>query len=92
MLQLNENGHWDEQIIASIHRDIVNKYCSITVVVSKIPSLSVEQIILLLNRLLDGRVLALIASVPGSIPSQGTHHTKDVIKMVPVVPLFSTEH
>ena len=30
--------------------------------------------------------------VPGSIPSQGPRHTKDVIKMVPVVPLFSTEH
>ena len=29
---------------------------------------------------------------PGSIPSQGPRHTKDVIKMVPVVPLFSTEH
>ena len=30
--------------------------------------------------------------VPGSIPSQGPRHTKDVIKMVPVVPLFSTQH
>ena len=30
--------------------------------------------------------------VPGSIPCQGPRHTKDVIKMVPVVPLFSTEH
>ena len=30
--------------------------------------------------------------VPGSIPSQGPRLTKDVIKMVPVVPLFSTEH
>ena len=28
----------------------------------------------------------------GSIPSQGPRHTKDVIKMVPVVPLFSIEH
>jgi len=30
----------------------------------------------------------------GSIPSQGPRPTctKDVIKMVPVVPLFSTEH
>ena len=68
MLQLNENGHWDEQIIASIHRDIVNKYCSITVVVSKIPSLSVEQIILLLYRLLDCRVLASSAGGPGFNP------------------------
>jgi len=25
------------------------------------------------------------------MPSQGPHHTKDVIKMVPVVPLFSTQ-
>jgi len=30
--------------------------------------------------------------VPVSIPSQGPSHTKDVTKMVPVVPLFSTEH
>ena len=30
--------------------------------------------------------------VPGSIPNQGPRHTKDVIKVVPVVPLFSTEH
>ena len=30
--------------------------------------------------------------VPGSILSQGPRHTKDVIEMVPVVPLFSTEH
>ena len=30
--------------------------------------------------------------VPGSIPSQGPRHTKDVIKMVPVVPLLGTQH
>ena len=30
--------------------------------------------------------------VPGSIACQGPRHTKDVIRMVPVVPLFSTEH
>jgi len=30
--------------------------------------------------------------VPGSIHSQGPRHTKDVIKMVPVVPLFGTQH
>ena len=33
-----------------------------------------------------------VREVPGSIPSQGPCHAKDVIKMVPVVPLFSTEH
>ena len=34
-----------------------------------------------------------VREVPGLIPSrQGPRHTKDVIKMVPVVPLFSTEH
>ena len=32
-----------------------------------------------------------LTSLP-SQPSQGPRHTKDVIKMVPVVPLFSTEH
>ena len=33
-----------------------------------------------------------VREVPGSIPSQGPRHSIDVIKMVPVVPLFSTEH
>ena len=33
-----------------------------------------------------------VREVPGSIPSQAPRHTKDVIKMVPVVPLFSTQH
>ena len=33
-----------------------------------------------------------VREVPGSIPSQGPRHTKDVIKMVPVVPWFSTQH
>ena len=33
-----------------------------------------------------------VREVPGSIPSQGPRHTKDVIKMIPVVSLFSTEH
>ena len=33
-----------------------------------------------------------VRDVPGSIPSQGSRHTKYVIKMVPVVPLFNTEH
>ena len=33
-----------------------------------------------------------VREVPGSIPSQGPLHNKDIIKMVPVVPLFSTEH
>ena len=28
----------------------------------------------------------------GSIPNQGPRHTKDVIKVVPVVAFFSTEH
>jgi len=31
----------------------------------------------------------IMLELPGSIPSQGPRHTKDVIKMVPVVPLFS---
>ena len=34
--------------------------------------------------------LSIYCSIAGSIPSQGPRHTKDVIKMVPVVPLFST--
>ena len=46
-------------------------------------------------RLLDSLVVwcwLRVREVPGSIPSQGPRHTKDIIKMVPVVPLFSTEH
>ena len=46
-------------------------------------------------RLLDSLVVwcwLRVREVPGSIPSQGPRHTKDVIKMVPVVPLFSTQH
>ena len=41
--------------------------------------------------LLDTFIMPL-PEVPGSIPSQGPRNTKDVIKMVPVVPLFSTQH
>ena len=37
-------------------------------------------------------LLASSAEVPGLIPSQGPRHTKDVMQMVPVVPLLSTEH
>ena len=47
------------------------------------------------HRLLDSLVVECwlrVRDVPGSIPSQGPRHTKDVIKMVQVVPLFSTEH
>mgnify|MGYP000305435489 FL=1 len=46
-------------------------------------------------RLLDSQVVECwlrVREVPGSIPNQGPRHTKDIIKMVPVVPLFSTEH
>ena len=46
-------------------------------------------------RLLDSLVVECwlrMREVPGSIPSQGPRHTKDAIEMVPVVPLFSTEH
>ena len=46
-------------------------------------------------RLLDSLVIECwhrVREVPGSIPSQGPCHTKDVIKNVPVVPLFSTQH
>ena len=49
----------------------------------------------MVNRLLDSLVVERwlrVREVLGSIPSQGTRHTKDVIKMVPVVPLFSTEY
>jgi len=37
-------------------------------------------------------IVVFMREVPGSIPSLGSRHTNDVLKMVPVVPLFSTEH
>ena len=40
----------------------------------------------------SGRVLALSAGGPGLIPRQGPCHTKDVIKIVPVFLLLSTDH
>ena len=43
-------------------------------------------------RLLDSLVVECwlrVREVPGSIPSQGPLHTKDVIKMVPVVPCLA---
>ena len=43
------------------------------------------------DRLLDSLVVECWLRVPASIPSQGPRHTKDVIKMVPVVPLFIYE-
>ena len=46
-------------------------------------------------RLLDSLVVECwlrVREVPGSIPRQGPRHTKEVIKMVPVVPLFGTQH
>ena len=48
-----------------------------------------------LHRLLDSLVVECwlrVREVPGSIPSPGPRHTKDVIKMVPLVPLFGTQH
>ena len=47
------------------------------------------------NPLLDSLVVECwlrVREVPGSIPSQGPRLTKDVLKMVPVALLFSTEH
>ena len=47
------------------------------------------------HRLLDSLVVECwlrVREVPGSIPRQGPRHTKDIIKMVTVVPLFGTQH
>ena len=52
-------------------------------------------LILFINRLLNSLVVQCwlrVREVPGSIPSQGPCHSEDVIIMVPVVPLFRTEH
>ena len=51
-------------------------------------------VISLVYRLLDSLVVECwlrVREVPGSIPNQVPRHTKDVLKMVPVVPLFSTQ-
>ena len=61
----------------------------------KVLSKEILSIIDMNNRLLDVLVVECwlrVQEVPGSIPSQGPRHTKDVIKMVPIVLLFSTEH
>ena len=47
------------------------------------------------NRLLDSIVVDCwlrVREFPDSIASQGPRHTKDVIKIVPVVPLFGIQH
>ena len=47
---------------------------------------------MLFYRLLDSLVVECwlrVREVPGSIPSQGQRHTKDLIKMVPVVPCLA---
>ena len=57
--------------------------------------LDILYIHIIFNRLLDSLVVECwlrVREVPGSIPSQGSRHTKDVVKMVLVVPLFGTEH
>ena len=55
-----------------------------------------KQVLSMLHyRLLNSLVVGCwhrVREVPGSIPSLGPRHTADVIKMVPVVPLFCTEH
>ena len=57
--------------------------------------LTINQVSFQLHRLLDSLVVECwlrVREVPGSIPSQGSRHTKDVIKMVPVVPLFGSQN
>ena len=54
-----------------------------------------EAVHIMTYRLLNSQVVECwlrVREVPGSIPSQGPSYTKDVIKMVPIVPLFGTEH
>ena len=56
---------------------------------------STRQILHNVNLLLDSLVVEgwlRVREVPGSIPSQGPRHTRDIIKMSPVVPLFGTQH
>ena len=48
-------------------------------------------LVCLLNSLVVECLLR-VREVQGSIPSQGPRHTKEFIKMVPVVHFFSTQH
>ena len=55
--------------------------------------LEILYIHIIFNRLLDSLVVECwlqVREVAGSIPSQGPRHTKDVVKRVPVLPLFGT--
>ena len=55
--------------------------------------LEVKHCFIVYHRLIDNLVVEgwhRVREVPGSIPTQGPRHTKDIIKIVPVVPLFST--
>ena len=57
--------------------------------------LDILYIHIIFNRLLDSLVVECwlrVREVPGSIPSQGSRHPKDVVKMVLLDPLFGTEH
>ena len=59
-----------------------------------------DQCAIIFNSVLEDRLLDSLViecwlrgqEVQGSIPSQGPRHIKDVIKMVPVVPVFGTRH
>ena len=71
--------------ITSLHRTLKKKNNSQYVLATSF----------LIYRLLDSLVVECwlrVWEVPGSNPSQGPRQTNDVIKMVPVVPLFSTQH
>ena len=64
-------------------------YMSILTIIYIVDWLNLE------DRLLDSLVVECwlrVWEVPGSIPSQGLRHTKDLIRMVPVVPLFGTQY
>ena len=82
-IEFNEKeayGHYGNYISGNVHLcvKILHNLQNITKLLSLLDSLVVE-------------CWHRVREVLGSIPSQGPRHTKDIIKMVPVIPLFSIQ-
>ena len=88
---LTRTKHYINHFLSWSH---IDSFIHLSVLSSVFPSIC-HNYIKLVYCLLDSLVVECwlrVREVPGSIPSQGPRHTKDVIKMVPVALLFSTEH
>ena len=87
-------NRWSRQVSWSSTDDIGQTREVTAVKGHQVSPISPMHVLLIVNRLLDSQVVECwhrMREVPVSIPSQGPRHTKDVIKMVPVIPLFNTQ-